>query len=95
MKAYHALVTLRVVLLALFLSGTAFAQTGHDCTGNESWLPVGNGLEGMAITSTEMNGDLYVLHETTITSPPTSDTAGAMAPMMGDTSKTDADSLKK
>ena len=30
-----------------------------------------------------------------ISPPPTSDTAGAMAPMMGDTSKTDADSLKK
>ena len=30
-----------------------------------------------------------------ITPPPTSDTTSALAPMMGDTSKTDADSLKK
>ena len=30
-----------------------------------------------------------------ISPPPTSDTTSAMAPMMGDTSKTDADSLKK
>ena len=30
-----------------------------------------------------------------ITPPPTSDTESVIAPMMGDTSKTDADSLKK
>jgi hypothetical protein len=30
-----------------------------------------------------------------ITPPPTSDTTSAIAPMMGDTSKTDVDSLKK
>jgi len=30
-----------------------------------------------------------------ISPPPTSDTASAMAPMMGDTSKTEADSLKR
>jgi len=30
-----------------------------------------------------------------ITPPPTSDTTTTMAPMMGDTSKTEADSLKK
>ena len=45
----------------------------------------GNGSESSASSDTTKS----------ITPPPTSDSSGTMAPMMGDTSKTEADSLKK
>ena len=49
------------------------------------FMSCGNGSKSSASSDTTKS----------ISPPPTSDTAGAMAPMMGDTSKTDADSLKK
>jgi len=51
----------------------------------------GNGSES------SMSSDSATSSDTTksISPPPTADTTSAVAPMMGDTSKTDADSLKK
>ena len=51
----------------------------------------GNGSE------TSTNSDSTTSSDTTesISPPPTPDTTSTVAPMMGDTSKTDADSLKK
>ena len=51
----------------------------------------GNGSESSSSSDTTTSSDTTK----SITPPPTSDTASATAPMMGDTSKTDADSLKK
>jgi len=51
-----------------------------------------------ALTSCGSGSRSYEDSDTTtnsITPPPTSDTTSTMAPMMGDTSKTEADSLKK
>lgn len=50
------------------------------------FMSCGNGSENSASSDTTTNS---------ITPPPTSDTTGTVAPMMGDTSKTEADSLKK
>ena len=46
----------------------------------------GNGSESSTSSDTTTNS---------ISPPPTSDTTNTMAPMMGDTSKTEVDSLKK
>ena len=50
-----------------------------------------NGSESSSSSDTTTSSDTTK----SISPPQTSDTAGATAPMMGDTSKTDADSLKK
>ena len=49
------------------------------------FMSCGNGSESATGTDTT----------TSITPPPTSDSTSTTAPMMGDTSKTEADSLKK
>jgi hypothetical protein len=51
----------------------------------------GNGSVNSTSSDTATNSDTAK----SISPPPTSDTANATAPMMGDTSKTKADSLKK
>ena len=50
------------------------------------FMSCGNGSESSTSSDSTTNS---------ITPPPTSDTTSTMAPMMGDTSKTEADSLKK
>ncbi|HXL55118.1 MAG TPA: hypothetical protein VN958_02595 [Chitinophagaceae bacterium] len=51
----------------------------------------GNGSESSTSFDTTTSSDTT----NSISPPPTSDTTSTMAPMMGDTSKTEVDSLKK
>ena len=55
------------------------------------FMSCGNGSETSASSDSTNSSDTTK----SISPPPTSDTKSTMAPMMGDTSKTDADSLKK
>jgi len=55
--------TSRLIVLWLLLTVTATCGNARsDCTGNEAWLPVGDGLPGPALNAVVWKNSLYVLH---------------------------------
>lgn len=50
-------------LLGILAAAHAHAQFDNECIANEQWLPVGDGTVGATVAFTEMNGDLYAIHE--------------------------------
>ena len=52
---------LHVLLSALLLTVAAIVARAQHCTGNEAWVPVGEGLSSPALASAELNGLLYVV----------------------------------
>ncbi len=66
------LVIVHLALVFPFLCGIRLAAQPANplCTGNETWMPVGSGLEGEAAHSIVMDDGLYVIHEKAVPSQP-------------------------